>query len=156
MTTFPETIDVEFLLDAHIDLAPAENVGATPFGARSIFIVTGGTFEGPRLRGTFRPGGGDWLLTLANGAGELDVRITMETDDGALILVTYRGVLDAAPAIFARIFDGEDVSPSEYYFRTTPRFETGSTKYAWLNKLVCIGTGCPAPGKVSYRIFTVK
>jgi hypothetical protein len=156
MPQFPETLALEFLLDTQIDLAAAEDVGATPFGARSIFIVTGGTFEGPHLRGTVRAGGGDWLLTLPNGAGELDVRITMETDDGALILVTYRGVLDASPAIFARIFAGEDVSPSEYYFRTTPRFETGSEKYAWLNKLVCVATGYPAPGKVGYRIFAVK
>jgi hypothetical protein len=151
MRELPESIDLEFLLDAHIDLAPAENVGATPFGTRSIFVVTGGAFEGPRLRGTLRPGGGDWLLTLPNGAAELDVRITLETDDGARILVTYRGVLDASPAVLARIFGGEDVSPSEYYFRATPRFETGSEKYAWLNKLVCVAAGRPAPGTVSYR-----
>ena len=156
MPQFPEDIAAEFLLDLHIDLASAEQIGVTPLGTRSIFGVTGGMFEGPRLRGTVRPGGGDWLLTLANGAGELDVRITLETDDGALILVTYRGVLDAPPAVLGRIFGGEDVSPSEYYFRTAPRFETGTERYGWLNKLVCVGVGCPASGSVSYRVFAVK
>ncbi len=156
MPEFPQSLTTELLLDADIDLAPAENVGASPFGTRSIHIVTGGTFQGPGLRGTFRSGGGDWLLTLAGGAHELDVRATIETDDGALIYLSYRGVLDVAPDVMARVFAGEEIAPSEYYFRTTPRFETGSEKYAWLNKTICIGTGYFAPGKVAYRIFAVK
>jgi len=80
----------------------------------------------------------------------------MQTDDGALIYISYHGVLDVAPAVVARVFGGEEVSPSEYYFRTTPRFETGSEKYAWLNKAVCIGTGYFGIDKVGYRIFGVK
>jgi hypothetical protein len=156
MPQLPETIATELLFEAHIDLEPAEAVGDTPFGRRSIHIVKGGTFEGRKLRGTFRPGGGDWLLTLPNGAGELDVRGTMQTDDCALIYISYHGVLDVAPEVVARVFAGEDVSPSEYYFRTTPRFETGSEKYAWLNKTVCIGTGYFGIDKVGYRIFAVK
>lgn len=156
MADFPESIATELLFDTHIDLAPPENIGASPFGTRAIFVVLGGTFEGPRMRGTVRSGGGDWFLTLPNGAGELDVRLTLETDDGALIYTTYRGVLIASPEVMARVFAGEDVSTTEYYFRTTPRFETGSEQYAWLNTTVAIGVGCPAPNKVSYRVFAVK
>lgn len=156
MSNYPDHVTTELLFDAELELAPVQNIGATPSGMRSIFIVTGGTFAGPRLRGTAHPGGGDWLRMLPNGAGEVDVRMTLETDDGALIFVTYGGVFDASPAVLTRVFAGEDVSPSEYYFRTTPRFETGSEKYAWLNKTVCIGVGRSAPGKVGYRIFAVK
>jgi hypothetical protein len=156
MPQLPDTIDTELLLEAHIDIAPAETLGTTPFGTRSIYTVAGGTFEGPKLRGTFRPGGGDWMLILPNGAGELDVRGTMQTDDGALIYISYHGVIDVAPATLARVLGGEDVSPSEYYLRTAPRLETGAEKYAWLNKTVCIGTGYFAPSKVGYRIFAVK
>jgi Protein of unknown function (DUF3237) len=155
MSSYPEALDSELLLDAQFDLNPPENIGATPLGARSIFVVTGGTFEGPRLRGKVRSGG-DWYLALPNGAGELDVRLTLESDDGALIFVTYRGVLDATPDVMRRALSGEEVSPSEYYFRTTPRFETGSEKYAWLNRTVCVGVGRLVPGKVGYRIFAVK
>ena len=155
MHNLPERIETEFLYEAHIDLAPPERIGASPFGLRNIFIVTGGTFEGPKLRGTVRPGGGDWFLTLANGVGELDVRGTMQTHDGALILVTYHGVLDVSPAVTQRVFAGEDVSPSEYFFRTTPRFETGDERYAWLNKTVTVATGCFGPGWVAYRVFAV-
>ena len=155
MHQLPERIETEFLYEAHVDLAPPEAIGASPFGARNIFIVTGGTFEGPRLRGTFRPGGGDWFLTLANGAGELDVRGTMQTHDGALVLVTYHGVLDASPEVTRRVFAREDVSPGEYYFRTTPRFETGDARYAWLNKTVAVATGRFGPNWVEYRVFAV-
>ncbi len=156
MHSLPEHIELEFLYEAHVDLAPPEAVGASPFGTRNIFIVTGGTFEGPKMRGTVRPGGGDWFLTLANGAGELDVRGTMQTHDGALVLVTYHGVLDVAPDVARRVFAGEDVSPSEYYFRTTPRFETGDARYAWLNKTVSIATGRFCPAWVEYRVFAAR
>jgi hypothetical protein len=155
MHQLPERIELEFLYEAHVDLAPPEAVGASPFGTRNIFIVAGGTFEGPRMRGVIRPGGGDWFLTLANGAGELDVRGTMQTHDGALILVTYHGVLKVAPDVTRRVFAGEDVSPAEYYFRTTPRFETGDERYAWLNTTVTVATGRFGPSWVEYRVFSV-
>ena len=155
MPQLPDRIETEFLYEAHIDLAPPERIGASPFGLRNIFIVTGGTFEGPKLRGTVRPGGADWFLTLANGAGELDVRGTMQTDDGALIMVSYHGVLDVSPDVSRRVFEGEDVSPAEYYFRTTPRFETGDERYAWLNKTVTVATGCFGTSWVGYRVFAV-
>ncbi len=155
MPSLPADIKTEPLFETHIDLAPPEQIGDGPFGRRSVFVVTGGTFEGPKLRGTLLPGGGDWLLSLPNGAGELDVRATMRTDDGALILITYHGVVDVAPDVARRIFAGEDVDPSEYYFRTAPRLETGHEAYAWLNRTVCVGSGWFAPNKVGYRVFRV-
>jgi hypothetical protein len=156
MPRFPERLESEFLFDAEVDLAEPEVLGATPFGTRSIHIVRGGTFEGPKMRGVYLPGGGDWLLSLPGGAGELDVRGTMRTDDGALVHISYHGVLDAPPAIIQRVFAGERVSPSEYYFRTTPRFETGAERYAWLNTLVAVGVGAFARNKVWYRVFAIR
>lgn len=156
MAAFPERLDTEFLFDIEAELDAPLAVGATPLGGRTIFPVTGGRFEGPRLRGEVVPGGADWFLTRANGVGELDVRVTLRTDDGALLYLTYRGVLDAKPEVMARVFAGQEVDLSEYYFRTTPRFETGDERYAWLNALVCVGVGRAAPGKVAYRVFAVR
>ena len=138
----------------HFTLEAPAQVGAGPYGARSIHIITGGTFEGHRLRGTVRAGGGDWLLSSAD-YHELDVRATLETDDGALIYVTYRGALKIDPAIFARVAGGEEADPAQYYFRTAPRFETGHEKYAWINSVVCIGYGAVGVGSVAYRIFAI-
>ncbi len=156
MVTLPGSLTTERLLDAHIQLADPEPVGDTPMGRRSIYIVKGGTFEGPKLRGTVRPGGGDWLLSFADNYNELDVRGTFETDDGAIIFIHYHGVLVVDPATAARVFAGEPVEPSAYYFRTTPRFETGHQKYAWLNTLVTVGYGWFGRNEVGYRIFAVK
>jgi len=156
MPELPDALTTEFLFEAHIDLLPPERMGQTPFGGRSVFIVKGGSFEGPKLAGTVHPGGGDWFLTLANGAGELDVRGTLETRDGALILMTYHGILDVKPELVADVFEGKDVIPSAYYFRTAPRFETGDERYAWLNKLVCVGVGWFGINEVGYRVFAIR
>jgi uncharacterized protein DUF3237 len=154
MTDLPDAITGEHLLDVHFTLAPPEQVGAGPYGMRSIYVITGGSFEGARLRGTARPGGADWLLSPASH-NEIDVRGTLETDDGALIYITYRGVLKVDSALAARVIGGEDISPSAYYFRTTPRFETGHEKYDWLNSLVCVGYGRFGAGVVDYRVFAI-
>lgn len=155
MPQFPEAASFEHLLDAHVTLEAPEQVGAGPYGSRSVHIVTGGKFEGAKLRGKVRAGGGDWLLTSASH-NELDVRATFETDDGALLFVSYRGVLNVAPDVAGKIFAGQEVDhTTEYYFRTTPRFETGDERYAWLNRLVTVGYGYFGPGKVGYRLFAV-
>ena len=79
---------VEFLMELSGTINPsAAQVGAGPKGNRRIVTVTGGQCEGPRLRGTVQPGGGDWLVVDSKGVARLDVRVTLETDDGALIYV---------------------------------------------------------------------
>jgi len=146
---------LEFLFEAEIQLEPPQQLGATPLGGRAVYIVTSGTFAGPRLNGTVLPGGGDWFLQRADGIGELDVRATLRTGDDALILMTYHGVLDAAPDVVTRVFAGEEVDPAEYHFRTAPRFETGDERYAWLNGRVAIASGRFAPNSVAYRAYLV-
>jgi hypothetical protein len=108
-----------------LETAATEEIGPTPNGTLVIFPITGGSFEGERLRGTVVAGGGDWVTAKAGGAFELDARLTIESDDGALIHVTFTGVRDDASR----------------YFRTVPRFETASEKYAFLNRLLAIGIG---------------
>ena len=103
----------------------AEEIGSTPHGKLSIFPVTGGSFEGERLRGTVLAGGGDWVTAEADGTFELDARVTLETDDGALIHMTFTGVRDDANS----------------YFRTLPRFETAAPRYSFLNRLLAAGAG---------------
>lgn len=142
----------EFLLEADIRLRAPEVVGPGPYGTRIVYMVEGGSFEGPRLKGTVLSGG-DWFLMLGEGAGELDVRGTFRTDDGALIYISYRGVLAAPADVWDRWRAGEVVEPSAYYFRTAPRFETGDERYAWLNTAVCLGVGAVRPGGVRYRIY---
>ena len=121
-------------------VAPPQRLGAVPHGTRVIAPITSGTFEGPRLRGKVL-GGGDWLLTRADGVVELDLRITLETDDGALISMTSFGLRHGPPEVLAALARGESVDPSTYYFRTAPRFETSAPSYAFLNRLIAVGSG---------------
>lgn len=146
---------LEHLCDMHIDLDAPQPIGASPIGSRTIFIVTGGTFDGPRLKGEALPGGGDWAINRSDGGIQLDVRATLKTDDGALIYAQYGGLILATPDVFQRIFSGEDVPLTEYYFYTNPMFQTGSEKYSWLNDRIAIGRGRVRPGAVEYRVWAV-
>jgi len=130
-------------------------VGATPIGERRIAKVTGGTFTGPEMNGKILPGGGDWLLLRSDGSLQLDVRVTLETDDGALIFMTYRGFRHGPAEVMARLNKGEDVDPSEYYFRVAPFFETGAEKYDWLNRIVAVGTGHRLASGPVYEVYQI-
>ena len=50
---------------------------------------------------------------------------------------------------------GETVDPSEYYFRIAARFETGSEKYGWLNKILAFGSGVRLKDGPIYDIYQV-
>lgn len=146
----------KLLFTVHISLHPIQDLGATPHGHRRIFPVSGGRFEGARLAGTILPyTGGDWLLTRADGSFQQDVRMTLQTDDGALILMTYRGVRHASAEVSARIARGEPVDRREYYLRTAPFFETSSERYAWLNHIVSVGVGERVANGAKYDVFEV-
>lgn len=132
------------------------NLGRTPFGERRIAPVLGGSFEGQKLKGKVaESGGSDWLLFRPDGATQLDVRLTLVTDDGHLIGMTYRGIRHGDPAVLERLNRGEPVSPDSYYFRIAPAFETASDKYGWLNRIIAVGLGHREPQGPIYRIFEV-
>jgi hypothetical protein len=140
----------------HVDLEAPLVVGATPIGMRQIFVVKGGTVEGPRLKGKMMPGGGDWAIIRTDGAVQLDIRATIQTDDGAFIYGSSGGLIVAEPAVFGRLLQAEDVPLSEYYFYTNPVFQTGAPQYAWLNKVIAIQRGKVIPGGVEYRVWAIN
>ena len=137
-------------------LAPPQELGDTPLGRRRIIAITGGRFSGARLSGRVLPGGADWQVIRSDGVADLDARYTLETGDGALIYVRNRGYRHAPAEILKKLLAGEDVNPSLYYMRTTPSFETGDARYAWLNRIVCVGTGARRPAAVELEVFEVK
>src|SRR5262245_8857188 len=116
------------LMTLRLTTARTQNIGAGPHGARVTFPITGGSFEGERLRGKVLTGGGGWTVKRPDGIFELDLRVTLETDDGALIHLTFDGIRD-------------DEIPGAPYFRTVPRFETADPRYSFLNRLLAVGTG---------------
>ena len=135
-------MNTRLLMTLHVQVAAPQNIGAVPHGTRRTAPLTGGTFDGPRLRGIVLPGGSaDWLLLRADGVLELDLRATLRTDDGALISMRSFGLRHGPPEVLAAIGRGEVVDPARYYFRTTPRFETAHPSYAFLNRVVAVASG---------------
>ena len=128
-------LESEFLFEAVLDVDAQLDAGHT-----SIAPVTGGTFSGPNIKGTVHAGGADWI-TQVSGHTSLDVRITLETDDGAIIFMSYTGVVSRGD--------------TGLYWRVRPIFQTASEKYDWLNHVVCVGKNKQVPGKVAYDIFGI-
>src|SRR3954466_5654441 len=121
------------LMSMQVVVADPKRIGAVPHGVRVTAPIATSEFEGPRLRGRVLPGGGDWTLLRSDGVLELDLRFTLETDDGALIHMTSFGLRHGPPEVLAALARGEMLDPATYYFRTTPRFETAHPKYTFLN-----------------------
>jgi Protein of unknown function (DUF3237) len=137
-----------------VDYAGIRSIGKTPAGLRRIAPVTGGTFRGERLRGTVL-GGADWVLNRSDGVMVIDVRLTLETDDGAPIYLAYQGRFLAEPDAMRRFGKGELLAPHEYSLAMTARFECGEDRYAWLNNAVVVGTGEQTPTGPVYNLFEV-
>jgi hypothetical protein len=134
---------------------PASVIGKTPGVDRRVGEITGGRFEGERLRGKILSGGSDWQAVRADGAWMLDVRCVMETDDGALIGMTYRGIRHGPKEVLDRIAKGEVVNPALYYMRATPYFETASEKYNFLNLMAAVAYGHRLATGPVYSVFEI-
>jgi hypothetical protein len=143
------------LMTLQVTVGAPQKIGSVPLGTRVTAPIASGSFEGPRLRGKVLPGGGDWTLLRSDGVLELDLRVTLQTDDGALIYMASFGLRHGPPDVIAALARGERVDPSSYYFRTTPRFETGSTKYAFLNRLLAVSTGDRRAEGPIYTIYEI-
>ena len=139
-----------------IDVKPPSVIGATPGHDRRVGEITGGVFEGDRLRGKLLGGGSDWQSLRGDACMTLDVRMVMETDDGHLIGMTYRGMRHGPKDVMDKIARGETVSPSDYYLRIAPFFETASEKYGWINRMITVGLGHRLPGGPIYQVFEIQ
>jgi hypothetical protein len=119
--------------------------------------ITGGTFEGPAIRGRVVPGGADWQYVRPDGVLALEAKYTLQTSDSVLVMVTNRGVRRGPPEVIARLARGERVDPGEYYFRTTAEFEAPvGGKYAWLNESVFVGIAERRSDAAIIRFYRVR
>ena len=145
-------MDTRLLMTLHVAVADLQRIGVGPHGTRITAPITDGHFEGPQLRGRVLPGGGDWTILRGDGVLELDLRVTLETDDGALVHMTSWGLRHGPADVVAALARRESVDPSAYYFRTLPRFETGHPKYEFLNRLLAVASGDRRPKGPIYTV----
>jgi len=133
-------INTEFLFTLALEIQ-VSSLGETPYGNRRIFHFDGGSFEGPKLKGKVLPGGGGSSLIRRDEVLEVDVRLSLETEDMHQISMAWKGLRHGPKEVMDRLYRGEIVDPRSYYFRTTPYFETSSEKYGWMNRICAIATG---------------
>jgi hypothetical protein len=129
-----------FLLDLTLDAEAPHQVGAGGSGLL-VVPVSGGVFEGPRMKGTVVQPGGDWIVERPDGSSVVDVRILLETDDAQTIYMSWRGIAYTPPG-------GQLVA------RIMPMFQTGAARYAWLNDVCAVGV-YRGGGKIAYRVYEI-
>jgi hypothetical protein len=147
------SLALEFMLEA--GLKPPVQIGLGAFGTRIFYEVTGGRAEGPRFKAEVLTGGGDWLLAGSDGLGRRDVRIQFRTDDGAFVYAQYPGLVELTETAMTALATGGSTQFEDQYCRTTPRFETGHRRYAWLQNRVFLSVGRIYNGGVQYRVYRV-
>ena len=148
-------IELERTLELWADVR-TRAVGPGPYGNRWLFEVGGGEFHGPRLQGKVLQSGGDWMLVGSDQVARLDVRLTLETDDTALIYMQFLGLLDVNDKVIAAAQGSYKAEFGDAYFMTQPRFETGDARYAWLNRFIGLAEGKVGVNRVDYRIYQAQ
>ena len=144
-----QRLEMQWILRSAHGTAPAvpawddwKGRGDQCFGSSVVVAVSGGTFEGPRLKGTVIGPAGDWIVQRDDGSRLLDVRALLQTDDGQRVYVMWRGIAYTPPG-------------GTLHARILPMFETGAAKYARLNNVVAVGLYRPSAGKILYRVYEI-
>ncbi|MDP3170750.1 MAG: DUF3237 domain-containing protein [Polaromonas sp.] len=147
-------ITSEFLCTLDVDVGELVSLGSGPLGERRRVEILGGTFEGPRMKGTVIPGA-DWQLLRQDGVLDLDARYALRDESGALIHVLSQGMRHGPPEVMACLARGESVDPSSYFFRSVMRFETSAPALDFLNRTIAVATAERKARKVELTAWAI-
>ena len=148
--------ELNLLLEIRATLDAPIVVGEVPEGTRRVVSVSGGTFEGPRLRGTLVPGGADWQYLRRDGVMIVEAQYLLRTDDDVIIQVNNRGMRHGPDDVMRRLGAGESVDPAEYYFRATPQLSVPVGRYDSLNPRIFLCTAARFAGAVVLWFYEVS
>jgi hypothetical protein len=150
-------IRTEYLMTLYAPLDPPQQIDSSAVIRN---VGSGGWVKGPKINGTLIAPAADWLRVMPGGNLRLDVRATIRTDDGALILLTYNGIISRSREVADRMAKGEIMTAADQYFITAPTMQTSSPRYSWLNHVQCVGKMVEVKGGanayVKYDIFIVR
>jgi hypothetical protein len=143
-----------FSIEAELDAIMS--LGRTPMGERRIIGIRGGTVRGHKCNGHVLPGGADWQIIRADGAADIQARYTIESDQGARVLVDSVGLRHGPPEVIEKLARGDNVDPALYYFRTVMRFETGDKGLDWMNRIIAVARGQRLARAVRLDVYEVE
>lgn len=190
MESFREIGDGPFGKRMNVMVGPLANLGGaqtkwlTVLSLLSSLQFKGGQFEGPSIRGTIVPGGGDWeIVDPESSDAFLDTRYVLQTHDGASIYIQTTGVRTGPKDVLDSLGDNTNIPASSYTMRLNVKLETGDERvrspssppshsqdqspdppfpsssiteqYKWLNKAVCIASAARCGNQVVYDTFQV-
>ena len=149
-------LECEYIMTLCGELDPPQHIDETLL----IVNVTGGWAKGPKVNATVIQPAADWIQSMPDGSRRLDVRLTLKTDDGALIYMSYNGVILNTQAARQELMKGEVVTSDDRYCITAPTFRTSHPKYAWLAATQAIGKFIESKrgqgSYIKYDVFAVK
>ena len=151
----PPSLTTKYVFSLAIKVGAPVVAGDLGHGTRRIIPILGGKVHGEGMKGTIFPCGADFQVIRPNGFTELEAKYAFELDDGAIVYIENVGIRFGPKAALDRIAKGESVDPALIYFRSVPKFETGSAKYRWLMQHLFVGVGARHPDRVEIAVHQV-
>jgi hypothetical protein len=151
----PPSLQTKYVFSLAIKVGTPIVAGDLGWGARRIVPILGGELTGEGMKGTIFPCGADFQVIRPNGLTELEAKYAFQMDDGAVVYIENIGIRFGPKQALDRIARGEIVDPNLIYFRSVPKFETGSAKYRWLMENLFIGVGARHPDRVEIEVHQV-
>ncbi|MGO1545095.1 MAG: DUF3237 domain-containing protein [Gulosibacter sp.] len=141
--------------EVEVELGPLDEYGVTRAGKRRIIPILGGKITG-EIDAEVLPGGADWQIARPDGAFEIDGRYSARTADGELVYIQVAGVRSGPAEVLAALGRGEQVDPSEYYFRTAVTIEASAPRLAHLQDAIYVASCIREANAVRYTAYRVN
>ena len=148
-------LQTKYVFTITVRIGEVTSAGEIGTGVRRIIPITGGEVTGEGISGKVCAVGADFQIIRPNELIELEAKYAFETDDGAVVYVENRGIRFGPVELLQRLNRGESVDPKLIYFRTVPKFETGSEKYRWLMENLFIGSAARLTDRVVIDVHQV-
>jgi hypothetical protein len=148
-------LETKYVFTITARIGGATSAGEIGHGVRRIIPIVGGEVKGDAVNGKVCAFGADFQIIRPNELIELEAKYAFETDDGAVVYVENKGIRFGPVELLERLKRGEPVDPKLIYFRTVPKFETGSEKYRWLMESLFVGSAARHADRVVIDVHQV-
>jgi hypothetical protein len=148
-------LETKYVFSLAIRVGAPIIAGDLGYGVRRVIPILGGEVRGEGIEGTIFPVGADFQVIRANGLTELEAKYAFQMRDGAIVYIENIGIRFGPKQLLDRIARGDIVDPALIYFRSVPKFETGSAEYRWLMENLFVGVGARHPDRVEIDVHQV-